>query len=167
MRRTLSRRQLCSLAPAAALGAAGAVHAEPERAASPGAVPLALDRQLDLRVESQGIRWREYTYHLVRLNRARFHLDERSRLTAVLTGGLTTFDDVDYDVHVAVFDAVGDLLGTARTACPVERIWLGKVITSRVELKLDFGISHAFANARTFTVAITDRKVLTPDDWQK
>jgi hypothetical protein len=50
---------------------------------------------------------------------------------------------------------------------PVERIWLGKVLTSRIDLSLDFGISKAYADAKRFTLTLSQRQVLTPDDWQK
>ena len=38
---------------------------------------------------------------------------------------------------------------------------------SQEELTLDFGISEAYRMATTFSIAISDRKVLTPDQWAK
>jgi len=94
-------------------------------------------------------------------------MDKSNRLTAELQGGVTMFDDVDYDVSGAVFDAAGQLLGSARAQCKVQRAWAGKVAMKAQAVSLDFGVSLDYARAAAFAVCISNRKVLTPDDWQK
>jgi hypothetical protein len=162
------------LAPAAALAVAlgstalaGQEGAPPAAPAASGATAIAFGRPIPVDVKSAGVEWKGHTYHLVRIGRAEFHLAEEGRLKAVLSAGITTFDDVDYEVHAAVFDAAGRLLGTAKAPCKVQRIWVGKTLLSAVKLELDFGVSRAYAQAKSFTLAVSDRKVLTPDDWQK
>src|SRR5689334_13616827 len=93
------------------------------------AYTLALDRPLPIDVRSSPVTWHNGTYYLVRMGEARFHLDESAHLKAALKGSITTFDEVEYDVHAAVLDREGRLLGTARAVCPVERMWLGQVVT--------------------------------------
>jgi hypothetical protein len=165
----INRRTICLMAGAAALARevrAGVPNGKPPAAARV-LVPLRLDQPLPVGTASDGVRWRENTYHLVRVYQARFHLDEHSRLTATVSASLTTFDKVDYDLHAAVFDPAGRLLGTARAVVPVERIWLGKVLTSRTSVPLDFGLSEAYPDATSFTLTLSRRKVLTPVDWQR
>jgi hypothetical protein len=128
---------------------------------------VVLDAPLLLTVKSQDVRWRGHVYNLVHIGKAKFHLDSRSHLTAQLSGSITTFDKVEHEIHAAVFDGKGRLLGTAKAACPVERVWVSKVLTETREWPLDFGTSLAYANARSFTLTINEQKVLTPEDWQK
>ncbi|MBV9868868.1 MAG: hypothetical protein JO316_26275 [Abitibacteriaceae bacterium] len=136
-------------------------------AAPVGSFPLSLDKPLEMAVESPGVEWRGNTYHLVQLGRAQFHLSALSRLTATFSGGVNTFDDVDYDVHVAVFNAHGQLLGTGRTVCSVARIWAGLSGTTSKTLDVDLGVNRDYAQAEFFSVAISNTQVLTPDQWQK
>jgi hypothetical protein len=164
--RVSRRLALLSLAapPAAALAA------EPQKAAAPsppGALPFQLHRDVPIEVRSKGVEWKGQTIHLVQLHHAMFQLSARARLTGKLRGRIITFDEVDYDVHAAVFDASGALLGTARALLPVERIWLGKVLSSEAEVDLDFGISDGYHSAKSFTVAVSQRRVLTPEEWVK
>ena len=108
------------------------------------------------------------TYNLVSLSSIRFELDKQtSRLKADVEACEFYFDNVDYDVSAAVFDATGKLLGTARARCTLVRMWLGKVVSGADTLGLDFGVSLDYAQATTFMLSISKRKVLTPDDWQK
>ncbi len=37
------------------------------------------------------------------------------------SSAVMTFDKVDYDISVALFDAAGELHGVARAPCPVRR----------------------------------------------
>ena len=67
----------------------------------------------------------------------------------------------------AVFGSDGQLLGTARAEQKVQRVWLGRTLQSSVTVTLDFGSSLDYADARTFQISISKRKVLTPDAWQK
>jgi len=84
----------------------------------PGAVtnlvPLKLGSSIPLAVQSPGVAWKGNTFQLVRLNSIRFDLAKNDVLNADIQAGLTEFDDVDYDVSGAVFDAAGQMLGTAR-----------------------------------------------------
>jgi hypothetical protein len=130
--------------------------------------PLEFDKPIAISVQSAGVEWRGATYHLVHLGQARFSLDrDAGRLMATIHAGLTTFDRVDYEVSGAVYGAAGRLLGVARVGCPVERVWLGKPLHMGKDLTLDFGTSLDFESARRFTVAVSRRAVLTPDQWQK
>jgi hypothetical protein len=138
-------------------------------AASPTlAIPLKLGRSIPLGIQSSGVEWRGNTYHLVGLGSIQFELDKQtSRLKADVKAGVTAFDDVDYDVSAAVFDATGKLLGAARSRCGVQRDWAGKVAATCTTVNLDFGVSLDYAQAASFMVSISKRKVLTPADWQK
>jgi hypothetical protein len=140
-----------------------------KRAGSPGpAIPLKFGRSIPLAVQSAGVEWRGNTYHLLGLGSIQFNLDKRtSRLKAEIAAGVTGFDDVNYDVSAAVFDATGALLGAARTRCRVHSMWAGMVASGPQTIDLDFGVSLDYANAATFMVSISKRKVMTPDQWPK
>ena len=132
------------------------------------ALPLRFGRSIPLAIQSSGVVWRGNTYHLVGLGSIQFELDKQTaRLKADIKAGVTSFDDVDYDVSAAVFDTAGKLLGAARSPCNVRRMWAGKMERSGQQIALDFGVSLDYAQATTFMVSISKRKVLTPDDWQK
>jgi hypothetical protein len=137
-------------------------------ASARSALPLRFGRSIPLAIQSSGVEWRGNTYHLVGLGSIQFELDKQTgRLKADVKTGVTSFDDVDYDVGAAVFDAAGKLLGTARGKCSVRREWAGRVMMGAETVSLDFGVSLDYANAATFMVSISKRKVLTPTDWQK
>jgi hypothetical protein len=139
-----------------------------QEASARSALPLRFGRSIPLAIQSSGVVWRGNTYHLVGLGSIQFDLDKQtSRLKAEIKAGVTSFDNVDYDVSAAVFDATGKLLGTARAKCGVRREWAGKVAMCAETVSLDFGISLDYANAATFMVSVSKRKVLTPSDWQK
>ncbi|GEM_PF-5255552 len=132
------------------------------------ALPLEFDRSIPLSLQSAPVQWHGSAYHLLQLGSIRFTLDrETGRLTAEVKGGVTSFDNVDYIVGAAVFGGDGQLLGTARAEQKIQRDWLGKVLQSSATVTLDFGSSLDYANAKTFQLSISNRKVLTPDDWQK
>jgi hypothetical protein len=136
---------------------------------SPGlTIPLKLGSSIPLDVQSAGVEWRRGTYRLVTLGSIQFELDKQtSRLTAEVTAEVTMFDNVDYDVSVAVFDGSGRLLGVARARCGVQRVFISKVMRRAQTIGMDFGVSLDYAKAATFMVSISNRKVLTPDEWQK
>jgi hypothetical protein len=140
-----------------------------ERQAAPGPmIPLKLGRSIPVSVQSAGVAWEGRTWSLVGFRAIRFELDKQTNhLKADVRGGVTHFDNVDYDVSVAVFDAAGKLLGVARTACEVRRYWVGGVISGPETLELDFGVSLDYTRAAAFMISISNRKVLTPDQWQK
>jgi hypothetical protein len=134
----------------------------------PGALPIRLNRQpVGVRAESSPVKWRGGEYRLVRIGQAEFQEDAHGHLTGRLTAEVTSFDNVQYEVHAAVYDPAGKLLGTAKAPCSVERVWLGKTLQSSQELPLDFGVSRAYDRARWLTLAISEHPVLTPDQWQK
>lgn len=126
-----------------------------------------IDKPLPLRVSSAPVHWKGTDYVLVQIGEASFHKSPLGRVTALLTAGVLTFDNVEYEVHAALFDQAGKLLGTARTLCPVTRIWAGVPGITPAKLTLDFGISKAYERAEWFTVSVSEQEVLTPDQWQK
>ena len=117
--------------------------------ASPGpTIPLRLGRSIPLAIQSSGVEWRGNTYHLLSLGSIQFDLDKQtSRLKADIQAGIAGFDNVDYDVSVALFDATGKLLGAARSRCDVRRMWAGKMASGAETISLDFGVSLDYAHA--------------------
>ena len=140
--------------------------AHPE-VAVPKIVPLKLGSKIPLSVQSSGVVWKGYTNHLVRLGWIKFELDKSDRLKADILTQTTTFDNVDYDISGAVFDATGQLLGSARAQCKVYINWSIIPATSTETVTLDFGVSLDYTRAAAFMLSISNRKVLTPDDWPK
>ena len=130
-------------------------------------VPLKLGSPIPLAIQSPGVAWKGNTFHLVRLGSITFDLDKNDSLKADIQAGVTSFDDVDYDISGAVFDAAGHMLGTARAQCKVQRMWAGEVEVSAQTIRLDFGVSLDYTRAAAFAVSVSNRKVLTPDEWQK
>jgi len=129
--------------------------------------PLKLGSPIPLAIQSPGVAWKGNTFQLVRLGSIRFDLDKNDCLKADIQAGVTSFDDVDYDISGAVFDAAGHMLGTARAQCKVQRMWAGEVKVSAQTIRLDFGVSLDYTRAAAFAVSVSNRKVLTPDEWQK
>jgi hypothetical protein len=130
-------------------------------------VPLKLGSSIPLAVQSPGVAWKGNTFHLVRLGSITFDLDKNACLKADIQAGLTEFDDVDYDISGAVFDAAGQMLGTARAQCKVNRMWAGNGERTGRTIRLDFGVSLDYTRAAAFAVSVSNRKVLTPDQWEK
>ena len=126
-----------------------------------------LGQRISLAAQSSGVEWKSNTFHLVTLGSIQFELDQTNRLTGDIRAGVTAFDNIQYDISCAVFDAAGELLGAARAPCKVEREWLGKVETESRTISLDFGVSLDYGRATTFMVSVSKRRVLTPDEWQK
>lgn len=172
----ISKKQHWCIAPLLLASLGGLLVASQEAATQPpppinrapvGSFDFRFDKSLDMDVKSPGVKWGGNTHHLVRLGRAQFSLSTLSRLTASIDGSVNTFDDVDYDVHVAVFNAQGQLIGTGRTVCSVSRIWAGATGLTPRTLHVDFGVNRDYSQAKYFSVAINNAKVLTPDQWQK
>lgn len=130
-------------------------------------IPWKLGSSIPLAVQSAGVAWRGDTYHLVRLGSITFDLDKNACLKADIQAGVTEFDNIDYDISGAVFDAAGQLLGSARAQCKVQRMWAGEVEVSAQTIRLDFGVSLDYTRAASFMVSVSNRKVLTPDEWEK
>ncbi len=138
-----------------------------DKTKSPPKVPLKLGASIPLSVESAGVTWKGNTYHLVQLASIKFNLDKSECLKADIQAGVTEFDNVNYDISAAVFDDAGQMLGSARAQCKVQRVWPGAVISTARTITLDFGVSSDYMRAATFAVSVSNRKVLTPDDWQR
>ncbi len=130
-------------------------------------MPLALGHPLPLAIRSCGVEWKGGTYYLVRLDSIQFSLEKTNHLKAAIQAEVTTFDEVDYEISCAVFDAAGQMLGAARAQCNVPRTWIGTVLHGARTINLDFGISLDYARAIGFMISISNRRVLTPDTWQK
>ena len=135
--------------------------------AVPKIVPLKLGASIPLSVQSAGVTWKGYTYHLVNLGSIKSCLDKNECLKADIQAGVTLFDNVNYDISAAVFDDAGQMLGSARAQCEVQRIWTGNVKSTARTITLDFGVSSDYTRAATCAVSVSNRKVLTPDDWQR
>jgi hypothetical protein len=159
----------CVLSTLATRGLLGMAANEPERrtVAVPKIVPLKLGASIPLSVQSAGVTWKGNTFHLVHLGSIRFDLDKGDCLKATIQAGVTEFDNVDYDISAAVFDASGQMLGSARAQCKVQRMWAGNVWRTGRTITLDFGVSLDYTRAAAFAVSVSNRRVLTPDDWQR
>ena len=133
---------------------------------TPQLIPLSIGKTLPLDMKSHGVVWQGYANHLVQLSSTTFKLDEKAVLTAMITGKTLCFDNANYKVYGAVFDASGCLLGTATTVIKVNRIWRVAIATETREYTLDFGQSQSYSRATFFAVAISEEQVLTPDQWK-
>lgn len=143
--------------------------ANDQKSAPVRTIPLELGRSIPLKVQSSGVEWAGQKLHLLTLNSIQFELDKQTNhLKAEIQAEGMSFENVDYDISVAVFDAAGELLGTARTQCQLQRVWKGTFKHGlKRTISLDFGSSLGYPRATTFMVSISNRKVLTPDEWQK
>lgn len=151
---------------AVAFGATSLSAAQESSATTAKPAPLELGKEIKIQLESKPVTWKAHDYILARFHKVQFDLDpETHRLTAKLDGMTVTFDNVNYEVSGAVFADNGALLGAGRTDCKVARTWLGKALTAQLELSLDFGISLDYSKAESFQLSISDRAVLTPDQW--
>ena len=122
----------------------------------------------NLEIKSTPVKWQGGDVHLLTLGKFEFSLDRNSNwLSARVNGSLLTFDNIDYTIGIAVFRADGTMLGVSTVICHVPRIWLGVYAKQPVDLKLDFGVSNNYPNGSKFKATISDRTVLTPDQWQK
>jgi len=142
---------------------------EPKPGVSPGPPDkgrIALDQPVALDLRSDPVAWHDQTFHLLNFHKVELDLDDTTRLTALLQGSCVTFDNVEYTVHAAVYDKDGGLLGTASSPYTVQRLWAGFVLTTQIELALDFGRSKRFTDAASVEFAISSIDVLTPDQWQ-
>ena len=93
-------------------------------------------------------------------------MDKNQNLTAKVTGDVTHFDNVQYRLHVALFDKSGGLLGTASTVIEAKRFGVGYVGRARDKVfSLNFGVSRAYTQTGYFALALSDVPVATPDQW--
>lgn len=134
-----------------------------------GTHAFTFDKPIPLDLKSTGVVWRGQTYHLLQFNSIRFEITEESHLTAEVNGAVCCFDDVEYTLHGAVYDASGALLGTATAPFKVQKLWVGYVVREDDDrsFPLDFGISTNYGNAKHFALAISERTVKTPKQWEK
>ena len=135
---------------------------------TPERIPFEFEKAVRLEMTSTPVIWQEQPFHLVTLNAATLVLDrDQDQLTARVAAAILTFDNVDYDISICIFDSDHLLLGVARTQCKVPRVWAGRFFSQSKNLHFDFGISRAWQRATSLQVSISDRAVLTPDAWQK
>jgi hypothetical protein len=138
---------MCGLSALATCGLLGVAANEPGQTerpavAVPNIAPLRFGASIPLSVQSAGVTWKGNTFHLVHLGSIRFDLDKSDRLKADIQAGVTEFDNVDYDISAAVFDAAGQMLGSARAQCKVQRLWAGNASRTARTITLDFGIAR-------------------------
>lgn len=101
-------------------------------------------------------------YPLLEIHNVVFHLKDGARLTAILNGSVLTPYTIDYDIHAAVFDIEGNLLGTAKTTCEIKKepvYWIGLPVRPFRDFELDFGISKKYEKARYFSLVFSEPDV--------
>jgi hypothetical protein len=154
---------------AAVVGAAAAGSAEePKPETSSGRLAFAAGRLIEFRVVPPGVEWGGGTSYPLQLGGIEFSLGrEAGTLTAEVRGMENTFVEMRYDVSAAVFDEGGRPLGAARSVCEVPEFFKGASLTRGKTIPLDFGTSLDFVKAKTFEVAVSNRRVLTPDRWRR
>jgi hypothetical protein len=128
----------------------------------PDAIPIKLGELVRISVQSAPLKVGKRDLHIVSIGTGLFHLDKDARLTAVLNAGVMQYANMEYRIVVAVFDAVGQLLGVAQQDESVSYIRLG--VTPRLvrEINLDFGISKAFSRAAFAVTAVSERDAPEP-----
>ena len=102
---------------------------------------------------------------LVHVRSVTFNLANGLHLTGTIRGSVLTAYTVDYDIHVAVFDLEGSLLGTAKATYEIEKqemFWYGAPFRLIRELNLDFGMSSKYRKATFFAIAISKPDMLSP-----
>jgi hypothetical protein len=137
----------------------GAPGEKAKRPPVPGAVPLALDRKIDLGVRSRPVKVKDQDLHILTVGTGTFHRTNESRLTATLNVGVVQHAKVTYRVYAAVFDGKGRLLATASHTEEVERIRLGRTPMMFRRVELDFGVSEDFAEAAYLVVTVSNPEV--------
>jgi hypothetical protein len=111
---------------------------KPAKWSLPGAIALKLGETLAIRVRSIPVKVGEGARHIVSIGSGTFKLDEDSRLTAFLKRGVSQFVGTEYRISVAVFDADGQLLGTASHDESVQYVRLPVIPTIIREMKFDW-----------------------------
>ena len=102
-------------------------------------------------------------YNLFSLGKIEFQLNKESHLTAKITIYYTTGLDlptITYNVHAAVFDSNGKLLGTANAPRKINT-WAttGFVGCRGSDMSIDFGISLNYDKAKYFALAINQPEI--------
>jgi hypothetical protein len=135
-----------------------ASHAAEKPLESP--ISLVLDESIKVSILAPDVKISGESRCPVSLSKIRFAFDHATnRLTAKVTAGKLMFDNVNYVVSGAVFDADGGLLGAARVVCEIRREILRVVLAVTQELVLDFGRSRRYSDAKSFQLCLSD-----PDD---
>ena len=101
--------------------------------------------------------------NLFSLRKIEFQLNKESHLTAKITIYYTTGLDlptITYNVHAAVFDSNGKLLGTANAPRKINT-WAttGFVGCRGSDMSIDFGISLNYDKAKYFALAISEPEI--------
>ena len=135
--------------------------------AVPNIEPLKLGASIPLSVQSAGVTWKGDTFHLVHLGSIKFDLDKSDRLKADIQAGVTEFDNVDYDIAPLYLMARDRCWGAHALSAKCSGCGPEKSTTTARTITLDFGISSDYTCAAAFAVSVSNRKVLTPDDWEK
>lgn len=139
----------------------------PDRAAKiPASQVIKLDEAINVVLKSKPVDWHGHNYHLAEFGTLTFHRNG-DHFKATLKGSILTFDDVTYRISIALYDDTEELLGAGTADCEVPRIWAGYCIAMPRTIEFDFGVSKSFERASIFQLAIAERTVLTPDQWQK
>jgi hypothetical protein len=157
-------RALAGLAGAAGgvVLAADTVRCESAEPSIPGAIKMTLGQEVMIGAQSTAVKMDNRDIHIISISKGTFQLDKESRLTASLNGAVAQYAKTEYWISVAVFDAAGNLLGTAAHKEAVQYIRLGLMFTTVRRIQLDFGISKAFKDAAQFVVAVSNRDVPPP-----
>lgn len=151
---------------AIALGATGAVHllrgtalaadSHSETGPVPGAIALALDREIRVGASSEPVHLPGGDLRVLTVGTGVFHLANDGHLTAKMKAAVAQYANVEYRIFAAVFDAKGVLLGTASHLESVERIRLARMPTALRQVDLDFGKSRDFRRAAYASVAVSN-----------
>lgn len=125
---------------------------------------LDIDHYVRVKVESNEVELRDGRMHpVVYVNGCVFHLEDGLHLTARLSASDLEYHTAAYDIHAAVFDSEGHLLGTAKAVYEIEKAHIywsgGGAFRGIQELELDFGISRKYGRARHFSLSISEPDV--------
>jgi len=143
---------------------AGSTPAEEDQPPSPGsAIALRFDEFIETGARSGTIQHpHDRVTSAVGLRRVMFHLQDGLHLTAQLMPAWFPWKSVDYEIHAAVFDSKGNLLGTARETLSISKakISYGSVPRALFDyMELDFGRSRNYQNASHFAIVVSEPQV--------
>ena len=138
-----------------------AADAKAKPTAPTGLIPFELGKPIPVSVKFET----DITgYNLFSLRKIEFQLNKESHLTAKISMSYTTclidLDTITYNIHAAVFDSNGKLLGTANAP---RKIYTGATFGysaySGGEMSIDFGISLNYDKAKYFALAISEPEI--------
>ena len=138
-----------------------AADAKAKPVAPTGLIPFELGKPIPVSVT---VKTDVTGYKLFHLREIEFLLNKKSHLTAKIATnyitGLTELPTITHNVHAAVFDATGKLLGTANASCKIHT-WatVGAVASVLGEMSVDFGTSLNYDKAKYFALAINEPEI--------